>query len=165
MPSCFYKHSTHFDLRTLASFDKRHLEHSIYSVSNQDKAILFYDGDCGLCSRSVRFLIQRDKQALLFYAPIQGETAERLLDAELRKSVATAVYRSPTGREHLRSDAVLHALIDMRSSWRFLARPALWIPRSWRDGIYNWVADRRHRFFPKNSCALPTPEENRQILP
>lgn len=138
---------------------------SFQVVSHQDKAILFFDGDCGLCSRSVRFLMQRDKQAFLFYAPIQGVTAEGLLDAELRKALATAVYRSPVGSQYLRSDAVLHALIDMRSSWRFLARPALWVPRSWRDGIYNWIAARRHRFFPKHSCELPTPQENHQLLP
>lgn len=109
--------------------------------------------------------MQRDKHAYLFYAPIQGELATKLLDPELGKTLSTAIYRNPSGLVRLRSEAVLHALIDIRSGWRFLARPALIIPRSWRDGIYNWVAARRHKWFSKESCSLPSAEESRQLLP
>lgn len=109
--------------------------------------------------------MQRDQHNFLFYAPIQGETAAELLETELRKSLATAIYLNMDGLTRLRSDAILHTLIDMRCGWRFLARPALWIPCNWRDGIYDWVAARRHRFSPKHSCYLPSPEESRQLLP
>jgi len=133
-------------------------------VNEEKRAILFYDGDCGLCSRSVRFLMERDRIGLLFYAPLQGQIAANLLKDELRQSLATAIYRKTDGTILLRSDAVLHALIDIESSWRFLAKPALCIPRSWRNAAYNWVASNRERFFPKDSCSLPTPEEAQRIL-
>lgn len=136
----------------------------ILSVNKERRAILFYDGDCGLCSRSVRFLMNRDQHAFLFYAPIQGELAAELLDPELCKTLSTAIYRNPEGLIRLCSDAVLHALIDIRSGWGYLARLALIVPRAWRDGVYNWVANHRHKFFSKESCSLPSPEESRQLL-
>ncbi len=109
--------------------------------------------------------MRRDSDGILFYAPIQGETANDLLDSQLRASLSTVIYRKNNGGTLLRSTAILHALIDIRSNWRFLARPALWIPRTWRDAVYDWVAANRHRFFPQQSCALPRPEESRQLLP
>ena len=37
--------------------------------------LVFYDGRCGLCHHSVRFLLARDRDGALFrYAPLFGET-------------------------------------------------------------------------------------------
>ena len=40
--------------------------------------IVLYDGVCGFCNGSVRWLIARDRDARLHYAPLQGETAAAL---------------------------------------------------------------------------------------
>jgi predicted DCC family thiol-disulfide oxidoreductase YuxK len=39
--------------------------------------VVLYDGTCGLCHRSVRWLMKRDRRRL-WYAPLQGETAAAL---------------------------------------------------------------------------------------
>ena len=134
-------------------------------MNEKDPPVLFYDGDCGLCSRSVRFLMRRDRRGLLYYAPLQGATAAARLGDELRKSLSTVIYQREGGEILLRSDAVLHALIDIGSHWRWLARIALLVPRHWRNGIYNWIAARRKKFFASSSCSLSTREENRRMLP
>ena len=46
------------------------------------KMIVFFDGGCGLCGRFVSFVFPRDRQRRLLYAPLQGETARRLLKKE-----------------------------------------------------------------------------------
>lgn len=127
--------------------------------------ILFYDGDCGICTRSVRFLLKRDSQQRLRFAPLQGITAQSLLPEGLRKELSTAVYRRREGEVYLRSDAVFHALIDTHSNWRFLARVALWIPTKPRNACYDWIARNRERLAPKGTCELPTTEEQEQLLP
>jgi predicted DCC family thiol-disulfide oxidoreductase YuxK len=138
-------------------------------VSLPPSNILFYDGECGLCSRSVRFLITRDRKSLLYFAPIQGETAAQCLDAPLREVLSTAIYQRPNAEGQtetlLRSEAVLCALIDIRSHLRWLAYPARWIPLKWRDTAYNWVAHNRDRFFAKGACELPAPSERARYLP
>ena len=41
--------------------------------------VVFYDGVCGLCDRTVRFLLRRDRRDRLRFAPLQGEVARKLL--------------------------------------------------------------------------------------
>lgn len=133
------------------------------------KGILFYDGDCGLCNRAVRFLMKRDRANALRFAPIQGETGAKYLPPELRELLSTAIYRPPASDSQvdfqLRSEAVLCALIDTLSIWSGPARLARGIPLRWRDKLYNWVARNRHRLFKKSPCGLPTNAERKKLLP
>lgn len=113
--------------------------------------------------------MEHDKNKWLRYAPIQGTTAIDYLSEDLRKDMSTVIYHRPLpdGQSELllRSDAALYATIDIRSGWRWLAKPTLWIPRSWRDTVYDWVARNRHRFFKNESCDLPQADELGRILP
>lgn len=109
--------------------------------------------------------MRRDRRGELYFAPLQGETSEKNLPAELRETLSSVVYQRRDGELLLRSDAVLQALIDIGSRWRWLACLALRIPRSWRDGVYSWVAVRRKKFFSKGACPLPKPKEKAQLLP
>ena len=55
--------------------------------------IVFYDGECGLCQRSVQWLLNRDKKKILFYAPLQGETAKELLTSiEFPEGLDSIIY-------------------------------------------------------------------------
>jgi len=127
--------------------------------------ILFYDGNCGICTRSVRFLMNHDPHQRLRFAPLQGETAQSLLSEGLRKDLSTAVYRESEEVTHLRSDAALRALIDTGCRWRFMAKASLWVPKGLRDVCYNWVAQNRKRLSPKGSCPMPTEKQRKQLLP
>ena len=42
-------------------------------------SVVFYDGVCGLCSRLVRFLLRRDRDGRLLFAPLQGGLARAVL--------------------------------------------------------------------------------------
>jgi len=121
--------------------------------------ILFFDGECAFCSRSVRWLSRIDRDYRLYYAPLQGETAKALLPDEYCQQIGTAVFRlvdlqTDDPKLHTRSDAVLMAAITTGTCWRFPARIFLWISVCIRDGIYNWVARNRHRLFGSASCSL-----------
>lgn len=56
----------------------------------QRHPILFFDGVCGLCNRFVDFMLKADSRNRFLYAPLQGETARRLLgmDGEAGGGVA-----------------------------------------------------------------------------
>ncbi len=41
--------------------------------------MVLFDGGCGLCQRSVRWFLHRDRHARLLFAPLQGETARKVL--------------------------------------------------------------------------------------
>lgn len=120
-----------------------------------DGPILFFDGDCGLCNRSVRMLLKMDRHTRLYFAPLQGRTAQEVLPEDLRNELSSAILVCPNGQRFTRSDSALQAIILTGSPWRHLARPSLLLPKSWRDGVYNWIARNRSRFF-SQTCPLDT---------
>lgn len=132
-------------------------------------AIFFYDGDCGLCTRSVRVLMRLDRRARLCFAPIQGETAARCLRPEDREGLRSAIYwkMGPDERTQIwyRSEAILCALIDTQCAWQKLARMARWLPCRWRDCFYDWVADNRQRLFKRKVCRIPKDADRTCLLP
>lgn len=136
------------------------------------RRVVFFDGVCGLCDRSVRFLIARDHERILRYAPLQGETAaaEPALSALRRgggpelESVLYVRGAGDAAEVFARSDAALAILHDLGGIWRVLSW-ARWIPRPIRDWVYNFVARNRYRWFGRfDSCRLPSPDEAELFL-
>jgi predicted DCC family thiol-disulfide oxidoreductase YuxK len=136
------------------------------------KSILFYDGDCGLCTHSVQFFMEEDREQQMQFAPLQGETARGCLPEYLRDAsdLSTVVYYNieDAGDEakiFLRSNAILTALSDIGGFWRLPAICGKWLPKWCRDSIYNWIARHRLKLFPKGICAIPSADERARLLP
>ncbi len=130
-------------------------------------AIVFFDGDCLFCNRSVQTLVALDDDESLSFAPLQGETAARLLPSELRQpdALGTMVFRDPAGRIATRSAAVLNILRHIGAPWSALGLLALAIPRSCRDALYDAIARNRHRLLRQQACSLPDPRDRPRFLP
>lgn len=138
-----------------------------------DGPIIFFDGVCGLCDRFVDFVIARDRKGVFRFAPLQGETAaarfgsqgpQRSQGSHSTDAPSTVLLaEGPVLKA--RSDATLRILARLGGPWR-LAGLLLLIPRTLRDGAYDFVAARRYRWFgKKESCRMPTPEERGRFLP
>lgn len=127
--------------------------------------VLFFDGVCGLCNTTVNRLIRWDGAGVLRFAPLQGETASRVLPKEDVTTLASVVLLDGGGT-HRRTDAVVRVLRHLGGRYRLLAA-ALWlIPRPLRDVGYRFVAKFRYRVFgKKDTCRLPTAEERGRFLP
>ena len=110
-----------------------------------------------MCCTWVRRIIKRDKNKIFRFAPLNGESAKKLLSPVLPDYLQedTIVYYD-NGRVHIRSNAVLQIFETL--GYHFLS-PARIIPTALRDKVYAWVAARRYKFGPRyDSCPLP-PEE------
>ena len=59
-----------------------------------DAPIVFFDGVCGLCNQAVDFLVSRDRKHGLRFAPLQGETSQRLLNLPDAYGRSLAVLRN-----------------------------------------------------------------------
>lgn len=127
--------------------------------------IVFYDGDCGLCSRFVQVLLRLDRHGRLFLAPLQGETARAMLPplpADERDW--SMVFLDENGC-HLRSEAVLRICRRLGGLVGCLAWLRI-LPRGLRDAIYGFVARRRRRWFARPiACAVPSREVRQRLLP
>jgi predicted DCC family thiol-disulfide oxidoreductase YuxK len=110
------------------------------------KALVLYDGSCGLCNRFVRFVVRRDPQGVHHFAALDSSTGRKLLQHhQVPAGVDSTVLVDESGL-HIESTAALRILRRMRWPWPLLGL-FLWVPRSWRDHVYRMIARRRRRWF------------------
>ncbi len=133
--------------------------------------IVLFDGVCALCDRTVRFLLKRDKQGVLRFAPLQGSTAAAILKRypeigdNTRSVILVQNYNTASESISVRSQAILDSLYALGGAWRIVSALRI-VPRFARDTLYNWVANNRYRWFGKyETCILPSAEVQERFLP
>jgi predicted DCC family thiol-disulfide oxidoreductase YuxK len=127
--------------------------------------IVFFDGVCNLCNKSVDFILKRDHKLKFRYASLQSDFAIKLLgDKGVDTSSMRTIILLKDQKVFFKSDAVLEIARDLRAPW-----PALYIfklvPRFIRDGLYNLISKNRYNWFGKrDTCRVPTDEEKKLFL-
>lgn len=128
--------------------------------------VMLYDGVCGLCAKSVRWILHHERDHAIVFAPLQGETAAALREQhpEIPEQLSTVVYID-NGRVHLRSKAFLHMTKHLRAPWRWM-HAFRWWPAILGDIGYRIVASLRYKMFGKSdTCEIPSPENRKRFLP
>lgn len=127
--------------------------------------IFFYDGVCGLCNRSVDFILRHDRKKRFKFAPLQGEKAlELLLSAGLPKPDLTTSILYRSGRFYTKSDAFLLVLRDLGLPWAVFAI-LRFVPRFLRDGAYDFVSANRLKIFGATEiCRMPSAETRERFI-
>jgi predicted DCC family thiol-disulfide oxidoreductase YuxK len=128
--------------------------------------VVLYDGVCGLCNRAMQWLLDRDSDRALYFAPLQGATAAalRARHPEIPVDLDTVVYIEDD-RVYLRTRAFVHAMRHLRRPWRWL-HALRWLPAWPSDIVYRLVARVRYRVFGvQDSCRLVSAEERQRFLP
>ncbi|MEA2710080.1 MAG: hypothetical protein QOF78_2681 [Phycisphaerales bacterium] len=120
-------------------------------------ATVFYDGHCGLCHRTVRFVLAEDFRGAFRFAPLQGETFEKSVDAGRRAELPDSVIvMTGDGALLTRSAAILFLLRGLGGAWRVIGAAGGMIPRVVRDAAYDVVARVRKKIFaqPAEMCPM-----------
>jgi predicted DCC family thiol-disulfide oxidoreductase YuxK len=144
------------------------------SEAGRSTNVVFFDGVCGLCNRFVDFVLSRDRQKTIRFAPLQGETANRLKLTQLfakpsstkTPAFKTVVWLDEHEEMFVRSAAVVRVLWQIGGVWS-LCGTLLWlVPRPLRDIAYRAVSANRYWLFgQKETCRLPNANERQRFLP
>ncbi len=109
---------------------------------------VFFDGSCGQCHASTRFLLAEDPHGAAFrYAPLDGETYRQLLPKAFPEGRPDGmVVLTETGRTHVQYKAVLSLGSALGGLWGALAYVGRFLPAPLRTPTYNLVAKTRTWF-------------------
>ena len=130
-----------------------------------DQPIVLFDGVCNLCNSAVQFIIKHDKKNVFKFASLQSGTGQKLL----------AQYNFPTeelnsfilienNKAYDRSTGALRVAKKLNGILPWLYG-FIFIPKIFRDSIYNWVGRNRYKWFgKKDECMIPTPELKARFL-
>lgn len=128
--------------------------------------IVLFDGTCGLCDRSVRWILRHDRAGVFRFAALQSEAARRELAAAGvdRSGLPDSMILIDDRTVLTRSDAAIAIAAHLGPPWS-LARAVRLIPRGLRDGLYSAVARRRVRWFgSKDLCQIGPPDWRGRFL-
>ena len=120
------------------------------------KPILFYDGNCGLCHRVIRFLLAEDRYGQVRFAPLQGKMfIGAVTEGKRQRLPDSIVLLTADGELHTQSSAVGLLLLSLGGLWRPLGHMLLAIPKPLRDLGYSAVGKIRKHLFPAPDALCP----------
>ncbi|MDT8392405.1 MAG: DCC1-like thiol-disulfide oxidoreductase family protein [Bacteroidales bacterium] len=120
------------------------------------QAVILYDGYCELCSRSLQFVIRRDRENKFTYLSLQSEQGAALISEMAKdKQYADSIVYHEGENFYQRSTAVLKILRRLKRGWQFFYVFML-VPRFLRDLVYDFIAKNRYAWFGRrNECYIP----------
>ncbi|HVM86633.1 MAG TPA: thiol-disulfide oxidoreductase DCC family protein [Puia sp.] len=131
----------------------------------ENKKIVLFDGVCNLCNRSVQFIIRHDKKNQFLFGSLQGRYGQECLKKFNMPSDTFNSFMLIEGDKiYSRSSGALRMLKYLGIGWQ-LFYGLIIIPKFIRDGVYNFIARHRYKWFgKKEECWVPTPELKARFL-
>jgi predicted DCC family thiol-disulfide oxidoreductase YuxK len=127
--------------------------------------VVLFDGLCGFCSTSVRFILKRDRGRHFTFAPQQSQAGMAMMGkCDLESDILDTLVLVDAGRCWTRSTAALKIVRSLSGAWPLLYALIL-VPRPLRDFFYDAFARNRYRWFGRNpSCFAPPPDQQERFL-
>jgi predicted DCC family thiol-disulfide oxidoreductase YuxK len=134
-------------------------------IPGVDGPLVLYDGQCGLCNRSVQWILGHDARGRFRFAALQSEMGRALLERHgLPAGEMNSVVLVDGGAAFTKSRAALRIAGGMDAPWPLLRAFAI-VPRPLADLAYDFVARHRYRWFGRSeACMLPPPEVRARFL-
>jgi predicted DCC family thiol-disulfide oxidoreductase YuxK len=136
----------------------------------RQRPVLLYDGLCGFCDRTIRFILTVTPKDTIRFASLQGEFATSVLERNMALKGIDSLVLVESGHEnqreqlYVRSGALLRTAWHLGGPWSILV--VFWIvPRPLRDWAYDVFARYRYRLFGRlDDCTVPSPEDKFRFL-
>ena len=132
-------------------------------VKHLKNNLLFFDDDCILCNKSIRFIHFLDSKKIIYFTPLQSEFGiEIQKQIKVTALISTVVYYRKD-KFYTQSSAIIHCISNI--NWYY--KPILillLIPPFIRNGLYNFIAQNRKKFFLNQSCNIPSESLLKQIV-
>ena len=125
--------------------------------------IIYFDGDCLFCNRSIQLIIKLDRNQRFYFALLRSDYAKKHLNSDLIKKVDSIIYQTPA-RIYTKSSAVIRIISHLGIGYRFLLIFLL-IPVFIRNFFYDLFARYRYQLFGRqDQCTLPSAHSSRFLV-
>ena len=129
------------------------------------KGIILFDGYCNFCSRSVMFIIKRDRKGYFAFAASQTPEGQKTIQKyRLGELAQHSIVLIENDNVYRKSSAALRIARRLNGAWS-LFYICMIIPRGIRDKMYDGIARNRYRLFGKrDQCFVPDPGSRERFL-
>ena len=124
------------------------------------RKIVFYDGDCPFCNRTVQFIIDNDKKKNIYFSSLQSDFANSFFgNYEINLST---FYFYDDFQLYSKSKAAIKLSRYLSFPYSFTIVFSV-IPICFRDKAYDFIAKRRRKVS-KDFCANFSNEELKRFI-
>lgn len=143
----------------LFTFDQRWLR------KNKEKVTILYDGECGLCSKAMRFIAEEDSADCFKMRSLQEQEGQSLLKTYgLPTNTLDTMVLIKKGKAYIKSEAVIETGKSLGGIWS-LGHMLYIIPKIPLERGYEWVSRNRISFFGKHkACDIPSPRLRKKLM-
>ena len=125
--------------------------------------ILFYDGDCGFCNRSVSFVLKKDKTKKIFFAKLESDFTKKTFNKNnWNLPDMSTLYFIDNGVLFKKSSAILRISCYLKMPYNFLFIFKI-IPKFLRDYMYEFVSKRRNKIA-NRFCFIPSKDQKNRFI-
>ncbi|SDH64687.1 Predicted thiol-disulfide oxidoreductase YuxK, DCC family [Chryseobacterium taeanense] len=130
----------------------------------QNKHIVFFDGDCGVCNFWVQWILERDKKDRFMFASLQSEFGQKFLsDRGLNTKIFNTIYLWSPDRYYLEKSKAILKITNLLGGIYKLSALGKIIPPFLNDKIYDIVSKNRMKLA-NQKCYLPTPHQRAKFI-
>lgn len=126
------------------------------ALPTENKDVVLFDGVCGLCNRSVKFLIRKEQKPELVFSPLQSAYGKNLLEKyDISKDSIVYVHNN---KAFTKSGAALRLCLRLKGLWPLMIVFMI-VPYFIRDFVYDYIAKNRITWFGSTGyCEVMTEE-------
>lgn len=130
----------------------------------EQKHIVFFDGECGVCNFWVQWILERDKKDQFMFASLQSDFGQKFLSERgLETKIFNTMYLWKPNRYYLiKSKAVLQ-IANLLGGVYKLSAIGKFIPGFLSDKLYDIVSKNRMKLA-NQKCYLPTPHQKKKFI-
>lgn len=130
-----------------------------------NNALIFFDGNCNLCNYSVNFILKRESASYFKFSSLNSNFSKEFFkDKNFDFQQLNAIILYENGQFYTKSEAVLRIIKKLKFPYRLLYY-FKYIPTTFRDFLYDIIAQKRYQWFGKKKvCYIPTVENLSRFL-
>lgn len=130
----------------------------------QEKHIVFFDGDCGVCNFWVQWILERDKKDEFLFASLQSDFGQKFLsDRGLDTKVFNTLYLWKPEQYYVEKSQAVLKIAGLLGGIYKLSGIGKIIPRFLSDQMYDMVSRNRMKLA-NQKCYLPTPHQRKKFI-
>lgn len=131
----------------------------------KDKPIILFDGLCNLCNGAIQFVIKNDSKEKFLFSSLQGEVGQQILKKyHLPLQQLSSFVLLQDDKIYTKSSAAIKVAQQLNGIWKCFYIFNI-VPLFIRDGVYNWIAKNRYKWFgKKESCLIPSKNLEQRFL-
>ena len=127
--------------------------------------ILLFDGHCTLCTHSVQFVLNHEKNKNIQFASLQSSIGKKLLQQHaINPNKVDSLVLIINEKVYIKSSGALQLTKYLKGLYPLLFVFII-VPAFIRNAVYDYVARNRYKWFGKSdNCMMPTPELKNRFL-